>query len=157
MASFAKYEPKELLDELERLGKNTEQMMMEMTQAGAEPVYDNVVSNMHKAFKTPESLLECLKKTKPYYAPSDDSINTKVAVYGYIHPERFFTRKNRYKGGKSKTYTSQGIPAPFVVIQREFGNSHGEAKIPIFRPSFDAKQIESEMLKVQKKYIPEGK
>lgn len=157
MASFQMNEPRELIQALEKLGKDTEKMMGEMTKAGAEVAYKNVQGRMKIAFKTPQSLLECLKMTKTYRSPSDDGINTKVAVYGYIHPEKSFTRKNRYKGKKSKSYTSQGVPAPFVVIQREFGNSRGEKKIPIFRPSFPAKEIETEMLKVQKKYLPEDK
>nr|DAH84347.1 MAG TPA: hypothetical protein [Caudoviricetes sp.] len=159
MASFNMYEPQELLRELEKLGKDTEKMMMEMTQAGGKVVYNNVIDRMHVAFKTPESLIANLRMTKPYRAPSSDSINTKVAVYGYIHKGKKFKRRNRYKGKNNKTqgkvYISDGVPAPFVVIQREFGNSRGEKKIPIFRPSFEDNRIESEMLNVQKQYIPE--
>lgn len=157
MAMFEGYEPKELIKELEKLGKDAEKMMGEMTRAGANVVFENVKGRMKIAFKTPNSLIESLQITKTYKSPSDDGINTKVAVYGYIHPEKKFTRRNRYKGKKGKKYTSQGVPAPFVVVQREFGNSRGEKKIPIFRPSFNSKQIESEMFKVQKKYIPEEK
>ena len=91
---------------------------------------------------------------KTYKTPSDDGINNKVAVYGYIKKGKTYKRKNSYKGKKTGTYESDGVPAPLVVIQREYGNSRGEKKIPIFRPAFKKSQIESVMLKVQEKYLP---
>ena len=144
----------ELMKELETLNKNTEKMLGEMTKAGAEVAYINVVSNMKKAFKDPDELIQCLKVTKTYRTPSDDGINNKVAVYGYINKGKTYKRKNSYKKKKATTYESDGVPAPLVVIQREYGNSRGEKKIPIFRPAFNKSKIESAMLKVQEKYLP---
>ncbi len=154
MAKFKAELPVELMKELETLNKNTEKMLGEMTKAGAEVAYVNVVSNMKKAFKDPDELIECLQVTKTYRTPSDDGINNKVAVYGYINKGKTYKRKNSYKKKKSTTYESDGVPAPLVVIQREYGNSRGEKKIPIFRPAFKKSQIESAMLKVQEKYLP---
>ena len=154
MAKFKAELPNELIKELETLNKNTETMLGEMTKAGAKVAYTNVVANMKKAFKDPDELIQCLKVTKTYRTPSDDGINNKVAVYGYIKKGKTYKRKNSYKGKKAKTYESDGVPAPLVVIQREYGNSRGEKKIPIFRPAFKKSQIESAMLKVQEKYLP---
>jgi hypothetical protein len=154
MARFKAELPTELIKELETLNKNTEKMLGEMTKAGAEVAYVNVVSNMKKAFKDPDELIQSLKVTKTYKTPSDDGINNKVAVYGYIKKGKTYKRKNSYKKKKATTYESDGVPASLVVIQREYGNSRGEKKIPIFRPAFKKSQLESAMLKVQEKYLP---
>lgn len=154
MARFKAELPNELIKEIKKLEQNTEKMLGEMTKAGAEVAYDNVVNNMKKAFKTPDELIECLQITKTYKTPSDDGINTKVAVYGYINKGKKTKRKNSYKKSTGKTYESDGTPAPLVVIQREYGNSRGEKKIPIFRPAFKKSEIEKVMLKVQEKYLP---
>jgi hypothetical protein len=154
MAKFKAELPTELIKELETLNKNTEKMLGEMTKAGAEVAYDNVISNMKKAFKDPDELIQSLQITKTYKTPSDGGINNKVAVYGYIKKGKTYKRKNSYKGKKAMTYESDGVPASLVVIQREYGNSRGEKKIPIFRPAFKKSQLESAMLKVQEKYLP---
>ena len=154
MARFKSELPLELIKEFENLNKNTEKMLGEMTKAGAEVAYDNVVLNMKKAFKNSKELIQSLRITKTYKTPSDDGINNKVAVYGYIKQGKSFKRKNSYKKKSSKTYESNGVPASLVVIQREYGNSRGEKKIPIFRPAFKKSQLESAMLKVQEKYLP---
>ena len=83
MAKFKAELPTELIKQFEKLNKDTEKMMGEMTKAGAEVAYNNVVANMRKAFKTPKSLISRLKITRVYHTPSDDGINTKIAVYGY--------------------------------------------------------------------------
>ena len=154
MAKFKAELPNELIKDLQKLEQNTEKMLGEMTRAGAETVYDKAVSRMKVAFAHPDELIEKLKITKTYRTPSDDGINTRVAVYGYIKQGKQYTRKNTYKKSTSKSYTSDGVPAPLVVIQREYGNSRGEKKIPIFRPAFNSSKITQEMLKVQEKYLP---
>jgi ElaB/YqjD/DUF883 family membrane-anchored ribosome-binding protein len=154
MAKFKAELPNDLMKEFKKLEQNTEEMMKEMTRAGAEEVYDRVVSNMKKAFKNPKELIAKTKITKSYRTPSDDGINTKVAVYGYIKEGKKFTRKNSYKKSTGKSYESDGVPAPLVVIQREYGNSRGEKKIPIFRPAFNKAKITTVMEKVQEKYLP---
>jgi len=154
MAKFNQVLPDDVIKEFKKLDKNTEKMLGEMTNAGAEIAYKNVVQNMKRAFKTPDELISKIKITKVYHTPSDGGINTKVAVYGYLKPGKKFKRKNSYKKSSGKTYESNGVPAPLVVIQREYGNSRGEKKMPIFRPSFKKSELEPAMLKVQDKYLP---
>ena len=137
MAKFKAELPNDLIKEFENLGKNSERMMGEMTRAGAEVVYNLVLSNMKGSFKSTKGLVDCLKITKVYKTPSDDGINTQVAFYGYF----------RNSQGKE-------VPSPLVAKAREYGTSRGEAKKPFFRKSFNKKQIESAMLKVQEKYLP---
>lgn len=154
MAKFKEELPTKLIKQFEDLNKNTDKMLGEMTKAGAEVTYKRVVSNMQKAFKTPNSLIKCLKITKTYKTPSDGGINNKVAVYGYINEGKKTVRKNSYKKSTGKSYESNGTPAPLVVIQREYGNSRGEKKIPIFRTAFNKGEITRTMEKVQEKYLP---
>lgn len=134
MASFGVNLPTELIKEFETLTKNEAKMIGEMTQAGAEAVYNNIVSNVPNTWHT-SNIMRCLKITKTYDTPSDGGINTKVAFYGY------FTNK---KGVKT--------PAPLVANVTEYGATHVRKK-PFMRKSFNASQIEKAMLKVQKKYI----
>ena len=137
MAKFNMELPNDLMKEFEKLEQNTEKMMGEMTNAGAKVVYNLVLSNMKKSFKSTKGLADCLRVTKVYKTPSDDGINTKVAFYGYF-------------------INSQGkeVPAPLVANAREYGTSRGEKKKPFFRKSFNKAQIESAMLQVQNKYLP---
>ena len=151
MAKFKCELPTELINELTRLEQNTPKMMEEMTQAGAEVVYKNVVSNMKSSFKDSSKLEPYLKVTKSYRT-KDGSVNTKVGFYGY-HKKGSKSFSVTSKSGT--TYSYDGVPVPLIVRAREFGSSSGEAKRPFFRKSFNKTQIESEMLKVQKKYIKE--
>ena len=137
MAKFNMELPNELIKELKNLEQNSEKMMSEMTQAGAKVVYNLVLSNMKGSFKSTKGLADCLRITRAYKTPSDDGINTKIAFYGY------FINSN-----------SKEVPAPLVANAREYGTSRGEKKKPFFRKSFNKSKIESEMLKVQEKYLP---
>ena len=128
--------PKELLEQLKTL--ETGEMFEEMVQAGADVVYRNINNNIDKVFKDTINLKRCLIKTRTYHAKTDDSINSKVAFYGYF--------KN--KQGKE-------VPAPLVVQAREYGTSRGELKRPFIRPAFNKSQITKAMLNIQKEYIPD--
>lgn len=128
---------KKLLD----LEKSSEQMIEEMVNAGANVVYENVKRNMKHSFKTTQTLEKGLKKTKTYKTPSDGGINVHVGFYGYSQKE------------KSKKYP-KGVPIPLIAQAREYGTKRGEKKKPFLRKSFNKKQIETEMLKVQEKYLP---
>ena len=132
MAKFQSELPNELMKVFEDLETNCDEMFGEMCKAGAEVVYNNVLSNMGKAFKSTRSLKKGLKITKVYKTPSDDGINVHVGFYGY---------------------TEDGIPIPLIALAREYGTSKGEEKKPFFRKSFKKKQIEQEMQRVQDKYI----
>lgn len=151
MAKFKCELPTQLINELTKLEKNTPKMMEEMTKAGAEVVYKNIKSNMKASFKDSSKLEKYLKVTKSYRT-KDGSVNTKVGFYGYYKKgSKSFSVTSK----KGKTYSYDGVPIPLIVRAREYGSSSGEAKKPFFRKSFNKSQIESEMLKVQKKYIKE--
>lgn len=132
MAKFKSELPYELMKVFEDLETNCEDMFGEMCQAGAEVVYNNVKSNMSKAFKSTKSLDKGLKITKVYKTPSDDGINVHIGFYGY---------------------TEDGTPIPLIAQAREYGTSRGEAKKPFFRKSFKKKDIEQAMQNIQDKYI----
>lgn len=138
MAKFNSELPEELINYISSLDDNLDNIFGEMTNAAAEVVYKNVKSNMKKVFKTTQSLEKGLKKTKTYKTPSDDGINTKVGFYGY-------------DGVPTKKYP-QGTPIPLKAMAREYGTPT-EAKKPFFRKAFNKSQIESEMLKIQDKYL----
>lgn len=151
MAKFKCELPTQLINELTKLEKNTPKMMEEMTKAGAEVVKRNVVSNMKASFKDSSKLEPYLKITRTYRT-KDGSVNTKVGFYGYYKKgSKTFSVTSK----KGETYSYDGVPVPLIVRAREFGSSSGEAKRPFFRKSFNKSQIESEMLRVQKKYIKE--
>lgn len=151
MAKFKCELPTQLINELTKLEQNTPKMLEEMTEAGAEIVKQNVISNMKSSFKDSSKLEKYLKITKTYRT-KDGSVNTKVGFYGY-YKKGFKSFSVTSKNGK--TYSYDGVPVPLIVRAREYGSSNGEAKKPFFRKSFNKSQIESEMLKVQKKYIKE--
>ena len=137
MASFNAVFPSDLIKEFGKLEKNSKKMLGEMTKAGAETVIANVKVNMQKSFKNTSELVKHLRLSKTYITPSDDGINTKVILDGYMMNEQ----------GKE-------VPVPLIVNAREYGTSRGEAKKPFFRKSFNKKEIELAMLKEQNKYLP---
>lgn len=151
MAKFKCELPTQLIKELTEMEHNTPKMMEEMTEAGAEIVKQNVINNMKSSFKNSKKLEKYLKVTKTYRT-KDGSINTKVGFYGYYKKG---SKKFTVTSQKGQTYSYDGVPVPLIVRAREYGSSTGETKKPFFRKSFNKAQIESEMLKVQKKYIKE--
>ena len=133
MAGFSAELPNELIKSFQELENNTEEMLSEMTRAGAEVVYKQVKANMKNSFKSTESLDKGLKITKSYRTPTDDGINTKVGFYGY---------------------NDKGVPIPLIAMAREFGTSRGEKKNPFFRKAFRQESaITNAMKKAQEKYI----
>lgn len=155
MARFKAELPNDLIKELGSLEKNAEKMMGEMTKAGAEIAYKNIVKNMSGSFSgsTKSKMQEGLKVTRTYKAPSKDSIGNFVGFYGYIpfsDPNRkFFSRKG---AGGTVYKTDKGVPRDFLAQLTEYGSSNTDKK-PFIRKSFKKKEIESAMLEVQKKYI----
>ena len=133
MAGFNLELPTEVIATFKELSNNSEQMLGEMTKAGAEVVYGNILTNMKKSFKSTKSLEKGLKVTKTYRTKSDDGVNNKVGFYGY---------------------NDEGIPIPLIAMAREYGTSRGEKKKPFLRKSFkDNARITDAMLKVQERYI----
>lgn len=133
MAGYSLELPTEVIGSINKLYDNAEDMMKEMTRAGAEVVYKNIQSNMKRSFKTTRSLEKGLRITKSYKTKSDDAINTKVGFYGY---------------------DEEGIPIPLKALAREYGTSRGERKKPFMRKAFrDTNTITDAMIKVQERYI----
>ena len=132
MAKFKEELPYELMRVFDDLGASCEEMFGEMCRAGAEVVYNNVLANMKKAFKSTRSLEQGLRITKVYKTPSDDGINVHIGFYGY---------------------NDENVPIPLIAQAREYGTSSGEKKKPFFRKSFKKKDIEQAMQAVQDKYI----
>lgn len=133
MAGFNLELPTELMKSFENVYNNAEEMMVEMTRAGAKVVFNNIKTNMKKSFKTTRSLEKGLKITRSYHTKSDDAVNTKVGFYGY---------------------DSDGVAIPLKALAREYGTSSGEKKKPFMRKSFKTEStITNAMLKVQERYI----
>lgn len=130
MAKFNMELPTELIDQVNKLEGNAEQMMLDMTKAGAEVALNNVRANVPPSFRG-SNIMSCLKMTRSYKTPSDDGCNTKIGFYGY------FINHN----GKE-------VPAPLVANVFEYGSSK-VAKRPFFRKSFNKGQIRDAMLKAQ--------
>lgn len=138
MAKFEAELSKDLLKVFEDLKINSEKMVGEMVEAGAEVARQNVKAKMPSALR--EGLSEDnIILTKVYKTPSDDGINCQAMISGY------FINKDGVE-----------TPAPLVANMFEYGSSKREyPKKPFFRSSFNKSQITSAMLKVQKKYIEE--
>lgn len=140
MAKFKTELPNDIIKQFESVEKNTDKMLAEMTEAGAKVVYENIKASIPSSWYA-SNIMKCLKITKTYKTPSDDGINTKVAIYGY------FINEN-----------NERIPAPLVANVTEYGrhnNSHYPKK-PFLRKSFKKAQIEKAMQAIQDKYIPKG-
>ncbi len=136
MAKFKQELPNDIIKEFAKLEKNTDKMLEEMTEAGAKVVYQNIKASIPASWYS-SSIMRCIKITRPYKTPSDDGVNTKVAIYGY------FINRNKEK-----------IPAPLVANVTEYGRSNSPyPKKPFLRKSFKKAQIEKAMEQVQKKYI----
>ena len=146
MAKFNAELPNDLIKVFDELETDAPIMMGEMCKAGAEVVYNKVVSGIKKVFDSDRvgTLLKGLKITKVYNTPSDDGINVHIGFYGY----------NADK--KTKAHP-KGVPIPLIALAREYGTSSGEDKKPFFRKSFSKKDIEQAMLEVQNRYIKDDK
>lgn len=138
MARFSGGLPTDLIKTFESLGINTDKMLGDMVEAGAEVALKNVKAKMPRALR--EGLTDKnIRLTRVYKTPSDDGINCQAMIDGY------FTNRN-----------GERTPAPLVANLFEYGRSTSPyPKQPFFRSSFNKKQIETAMLKVQNKYIKE--
>lgn len=147
MARFKAELPTDIMRDIQRISDNTDEILGEMTKAGAEVVMQNVKAN------APSNIANHVRLTRTYKTPSDGGINTKVYVSGYIpfsDPNRkVFTRK----GGSGKSYTTtEGVPADFLANLYEYGRSTAPfPKHPFFRKSFKKAEIKAAMLKAQER------
>lgn len=140
MARFEGGLPTDLIKLFTELEINTEEMLSEMVEAGANVALKNVCAKMPRTLRA--GLIqsgEAIKLTRVYKTPSDDGINCQVIITGYFI--------NRY---------GEKTPAPLVANLFEYGRSTSPyPKQPFFRASFNKGQIEKAMIKVQEKYIKE--
>ena len=138
MAKFTGSLPTELIKQFETLELNTEKMLGEMVETGAEVARQNIEAKMPRALR--EALgSDNIIVSRVYKTPSDDGINCQAMIVGY------FTNRN-----------GERIPAPLVANVFEYGRSNSPfPKQPFFRQSFNKSQITKAMLEVQKKYIKE--
>ena len=136
MARFEMELPNDLIKTFDRLNEETEKMIGEMTQAGAQVVLEEIKANVPASFRDSD-IMKCLHITKVYKTPSDGGINTKIAFYGY------FINKRGVK-----------TPAELVCNVMEYGRSDGKVKKHQFvRKSFNKKKIKSALEKTQDKYL----
>lgn len=131
MAKFELEIPKELMEEIKKLDRDSEKIFGGMTKAGAEVTLKNVKANAPSGWRG-SNIMRNIKITRTYKTPSDDGINNKVIISGY------FINKNGVK-----------TPAPLVANVFEYGSSKF-SKQPFFRRSFRKSEIERAMLKAQK-------
>lgn len=131
--------PNEIMQQLEKLNRDTPEMMKSMVEAGAETVLSRIKANAPQGMKSNPQLMACLGTTRPYEAPSDDSINVKVGFAGY------FTNEDGVR-----------TPAPLVANIFEYGRSNSPfPKQPFMRKSFNKGAITKAMEAVEKQYLPE--
>lgn len=136
MARFEMELPNDLIKTFDKLNEETEKMIGEMTQAGAQVVLEEIKANAPASFRDSD-IMKCLHITKVYKTPSDGGINTKIAFYGY------FVNKRGVK-----------TPAELVCNVMEYGRSDGKVKKhPFVRKSFNKKKIKSALEKTQDKYL----
>lgn len=147
MAKFEMELPTDIIKDIQRIYDNSDEIFGEMTRAGAEVVQKNVKDN------APDTIKSYVKVTKTYKTPTDDGINTKVYINGYIP----FSNPNRTafvrRGASGKQYaTTKGVPADFIAILYEYGRSTAPfPKHPFLRKSFKRAEIEKAMLTAQRK------
>lgn len=148
MARFQAEIPKEVLKDIEFLSDNFKKIFGGMTHEGAEVVLNNA-----QATAPSSDIARHIKLSKTYLTPSDDGINTKVYVSGYLPfntpGRKYFARRG---ANGAMYYTDKGVPVDFLVKLYEYGRSDPKwTKKPFFRKSFKKAQIEKVMLIAQKR------
>ena len=146
MAKFELELPTDIINTIQKVYDNSDEIFGEMTRAGADVVAHNIRET------APDVIKPYVRKTKTYKTPSDDGINTKAYISGYIPFSGNRTKFSR-AGGNGKTYvTSKGVPADFLAMLYEYGRSTAPfPKHPFLRKAFKRKEIEEAMLKTQSK------
>lgn len=147
MAKFISVLPDEVIAEFESVGNNTEQIFGAMTEAGAK-----VVEGKIKASVPVSEMSQHVRISRTYKTPSDDGINTKVYLSGYLpFKGNRTTFSRRGKSGGSVYSTNKGIPVAFIANIFEYGRSHLPfPKRPFLRKAFSGGDIEKAMLEAQK-------
>lgn len=153
MAIFESILPDKEIKEMKKIYGNTYEIFGGMTRAGAQVALNNMQSNAPTS-----SIASHIKLSKTYRTPTDEGINTKVYISGYLSfsdPNRkYFTRR----GANGQSYsTTKGVPIAFLAQLYEYGRSNGNPfpKRPFMRNAFNKAAIETAMLKAQKE-LSEG-
>ena len=146
MARFEMELPTDVIKDVNYINANFEKIFGGMTQAGAEAVAQKMRAN------APAKIKPFIKITRTYKTPSDNGINTKAYVSGYLPfkgNRTEFTRRGRAGGN---IYAGRkGIPVAFLAILYEYGRSTAPfPKRPFLRKSFNKGEIEKVMLEKQK-------
>lgn len=152
MARYQVELPRETIAQFEKLAKDIDKMLGEMTQAGAEVAARNMRAG------APPYLKNAVAITRPYKTPTDDGVATKVYIKkGYRPfrpPRKTFSRRNK-QGGKMYTDTI-GVPYEFLAMVNEYGRRGAPfPKKPFIRKAFKKAQITQAMQAVERKYIPD--
>ena len=87
MAKYNLELPTELMQLFKNLDANTEKMIGEMCQAGAEVVKENTFLNMPNGLKDAISVGDNLITSRIYKTPSDGGINVQCMIVGYFTNE----------------------------------------------------------------------
>lgn len=124
--------PIEVMKEFEKIYGETDDILAEMTKAGAEEVARRVSANLPPSLKKSKNFPKRPKVTRSYKTPSDEGINTKVGFYGYFI-----------------NHLGKRTPVPLVANIFEHGTSKVQ-KQPFFRKSFNKPAITKVMLAKQK-------
>ncbi len=83
MARFESILPTDLIKQFETLEVNTEKMLGEMVETGAEVARQNIEAKMPSALR--ESLgSDNIIVSRVYKTPSDDGINCQAMIVGYF-------------------------------------------------------------------------
>lgn len=148
MAKFQSELPTEIIKDFEKIYGDADEILGAMTKAGAEAVADKVRATC------PTELKPYVKISRTYKTPSDNGINTKVYISGYLpfsNPNReYFLR--RAKAGGTVYSTTKGVPTDFLANLYEYGRSSAPwKKKPFLRKAFNYREfIEQKMLEAQK-------
>lgn len=133
MAKFTSDIDDSVLKDISYIDKQFDHIFGGMTKAGAEVVYKNVIANLPESLRS-SGFSSHVKLSRVYKTPSDDGINTKVMITGYLIN----------KDGRK-------TPAPLVANMFEYGSTKKKyPKQPFFRKSFKKSQIMKAMEEAQK-------
>lgn len=146
MAQFKMNLPKDIIEDFEKIYNNSDHIFGEMTKAGAKVVQKNIEN-----FAPLPEMAQNVRLTRVYKTPSDDGINTKAYITGYLPFKNGRTSFTRRARGKLYT-TEKGVPLAFLANMYEYGRSNAPfPKKPFLRKSFKKNEIEKAMLEAQKK------
>lgn len=148
--------PNDLIHQFEELETNAEEMMGEMTKAGAEVVYNNIRKNLGMAFKgeVKSKMEQGLKITRTYKSPKKDTIGNFVGFYGYIPFSDPYRKLFKRKGAGGDTYeTDKGVPREFLANVYEYGSSNGISATRFIKKSSSKEQVEEAMQQKMNEFV----